>query len=609
MRRDRSDAGVLPGGQSPSLSGMTPAPDQAPGSSVPGRTPDSVVPERRNAFFSGLEPDEIVFERYQTIRKLGRGGMGEVWLVLNLELGAQRALKIIYPDRLPDPAERARFRREARAMALLAHPHAVVVHHCDSVCGYIEMEYIEGRSLDRVLRKGVPQPLDWVARVLAQLGEVLQEAHAHRLVHRDLKPSNLMLVAGRPEGKEHLKVLDFGIAKILGEPPVHELHTLTGAFIGTPPYASPEQAKGQADARSDVYAVGVLLFEFLTGFRPFTGPAAQQLVDTQISPPPRFAAVNPAVAVPSALEDLVLRCLAKDPAERPQTIRELTGAFLGAARPAPPHEATDTGPNGPLMPAVPAPESAPPPPPWPIQPRLSPDALTLRRGETRTVTLAVDRRGNSGPVAVRWEALPPGIAVPDLTIPDGADRAEVRLGVTAAAGLGDHELRLVATPATLAGRGWATLRLAVAESAEALFQGGLNYREDKQPEKAIAEFGKALALDPGHAGCHYYLGKIHHDRRDYDAAIAHYGRAFACGLDDPYAYIDRGNAWYDKAEYGAAIADYSRAIETDPGCVLAYQRRARAHAKLGHEALHQDDLLSAAQAKDARAMRPSPRRF
>src|SRR5204863_8142456 len=159
--------------------------------------------------------------------------------------------------------------------------------------------------------------------------DVLHVAHDHGIVHRDLKPSNLMLVDGRPEGRELLKVLDFGIAKILGvEDPAGDAHTLTGAFMGTPPYTAPEQADGHADPRSDIYSVGVILYEFLTGFRPFTGMTARLISDTIHRPPPPFSEVNPDLDVPPAVERLVLRCLAKDPKDRPQSARQLAEEFL-----------------------------------------------------------------------------------------------------------------------------------------------------------------------------------------------------------------------------------------------------------------------------------------
>ena len=222
-----------------------------------------------------IGPGQILFDQYRVIQLIGRGGMGEVWLVEHLDFECPRALKLIDPSLAADPLIRKRFRLEAQAGARLNHPNAVTVHHMKLThdAAFIEMEYVAGQSLNRRLRPGEPMPLDWTARILVQLCDVLQVAHDHMIVHRDLKPSNLMLLDGRPPDREHLKVLDFGIAKILepaGTIPDEEQLTKPGSFLGTILYTSPEQATlGPVDARTDLYTVGVILYELLTGHRPF----------------------------------------------------------------------------------------------------------------------------------------------------------------------------------------------------------------------------------------------------------------------------------------------------------------------------------------------------
>lgn len=285
-------------------------------------------------FQGTLQPGQVLFGRYLAEKLLGEGGMGTVWLVKHLELDTLRALKLIVSGIAFDPQAQARFKREARVMARLSHPHAVVVH--DARMGrdaaFIEMEYIRGQSLNKAMSPGVPMPLDWIARILEQLCDVLEEAHHQKIVHRDLKPANLMLLEGRPVGREQLKVLDFGIAKILeAESDTADVHTHTGSFLGSAPYTSPEQASGGAiDGRSDIYSVGVILYEMMTGHRPFTGPITRLIYDHLYTAPPPFVERNPECRVPAQVEAVVLRCLAKNPDERPQTALALFEQFHAA---------------------------------------------------------------------------------------------------------------------------------------------------------------------------------------------------------------------------------------------------------------------------------------
>ena len=286
-----------------------------------------------------LAPGRVLFGKYLLVRKLGEGGMGEVWLVKHTELDTERALKMIVAGVQFNAEMRSRFRREAWVMARFSHPNAVVVH--DAIVrpdgnAYIEMEYVRGESLNKWLEPGVPVPLACVARLVAQFCDVLQLAHEQGIIHRDLKPSNLMLLEGRPPGEEHLKVLDFGIAKILGDDRAETdtIATRTGTTMGTPQYMSPEQIvanPGTITARSDLYAVGLILYEMLTGSRPFESKLHKLIYDHMETPPPPFAAKRPGLKVPAEVERLVLRCLEKDPARRPQSARELAEAFRAAA--------------------------------------------------------------------------------------------------------------------------------------------------------------------------------------------------------------------------------------------------------------------------------------
>jgi serine/threonine protein kinase/mono/diheme cytochrome c family protein len=298
--------------------------------SDPAHTPS---PETGGPSQAPVKAGQVLLGQYQVKRKLGAGGMGSVWLVEDQVLKTDRALKLIASGLIDVPEARARFQREAQVMAKVKHEHAVIVHTAQLVgdTAAIVMEYIRGDSIDHLLRPGQPMPLDWAGQVLSQLCAVVQVAHDQGIVHRDLKPSNLMLVAGQPVGRVYLKVLDFGLAKILGSE-VNDPITRSKGAMGTVAYLSPEQALGQeVDTRSDIYSLGVILFEFLVGQRPFDGPLYQVMNDHVKTPAPAFQTKSPGSRVPPEVERVVMQCLEKDPARRPASARELAETFLKAA--------------------------------------------------------------------------------------------------------------------------------------------------------------------------------------------------------------------------------------------------------------------------------------
>jgi eukaryotic-like serine/threonine-protein kinase len=271
--------------------------------------------------------------QYQVKRRLGAGGMGQVYLAEHVLLGRPCALKLIRPEWAGDPTNRARFEREVRAMAALTHPNVVEVFdygRADDGTFYYAMEYLPGLSLHQLVGRYGPLPPGRAVHLLRQLCGALQEAHAAALVHRDVKPGNILVCrrGGRPDVA---KLLDFGLVRAHGPAGGGDKLTRDGAIAGTPAYMSPEQAAGRADvdARSDLYSLGAVAYFLLTGRPPFVRPTAVQTLAAHLNepviPPDQLRA-----DVPADLQAVVLRCLEKDPARRYPDAGELARALVGS---------------------------------------------------------------------------------------------------------------------------------------------------------------------------------------------------------------------------------------------------------------------------------------
>src|ERR1051326_6005096 len=253
--------------------------------------------------------------RYKILRKLGTGGMAHVYLAEDQELGRRGAIKILNDRHANDEQFVERFRREAKNAAGLSHPNIVSIYDRGEAEGtyYIAMEYLDGRSLKELIVSRGPAPIRLAIDYARQVLAAISHAHRHGIVHRDIKPHNVLV---GPEGR--LKVTDFGIARS-GASQMTEV----GSIIGTAQYLSPEQARGSpVDQTSDVYSVGVVLYELLTGQVPFTGDTPLEIAMKHLSEVPKPPSeLRP--EVPHDLDLVVLRALAKDPADRYRTADEM----------------------------------------------------------------------------------------------------------------------------------------------------------------------------------------------------------------------------------------------------------------------------------------------
>jgi serine/threonine-protein kinase len=286
---------------------------------------------------------------YRVIRQIGEGGMGAVWVAEHAMLGRRAAIKILHPSYSTRQDIVTRFFNEARAATAISDPGIIQIFdfgfHTDG-SAYIVMELLDGEPLDRRLQRLGALPVGDALRICRQVASAVGAAHARGIVHRDLKPENVFVVRD-PEvpGGERSKVLDFGIAKLAGDLGAQQ-KTSTSAVMGTPLYMSPEQCRGagKVDQRSDVYSLGCVLFALVTGHAPFSAEGTGEIImQHMIEPPPRPSTRS--LGVPPEVDDLILRCLAKDPAARFASGAELAAALDALLGHAPITHAASTSPG------------------------------------------------------------------------------------------------------------------------------------------------------------------------------------------------------------------------------------------------------------------------
>jgi serine/threonine protein kinase len=336
------------GGNSPGDGGWTPVPSPARGGVERSLPPERVCPQCGQTFGPELRlcprdgsalrpvavPDgligRVIADRYHIVDRLGQGGMGTVYLAEHIRMGRRCAVKLMNPNLLNDPDSLDRFTREAKNASLLNHPHVAGVYDFGETADgivYLAMEFVEGESLASVLTRQGAIPEQRALELGRQVADALSAAHELGIVHRDLKPDNIMICQPKP-GQLLVKVVDFGIAKATQG--THQTVTRTGYVLGTPAYMSPEQILGDPlDGRSDLYSLGCILFEMLTGQRAFAGPSGEVSMRRRLTePPPHLRSVKHALS--KSLDEIVTKAMARSPEQRFQSAAELREALQAA---------------------------------------------------------------------------------------------------------------------------------------------------------------------------------------------------------------------------------------------------------------------------------------
>lgn len=294
----------------------------------------------------------VVNSQFRLLRKLGRGGMGVVYLAEQIGMDRQVVVKVLHAELVAgSDTAGARFQREAKAVARLNHPHIVQVHvfgQMETGQPFLAMEYVEGQTLTDLMIGAGRLPEGRALRIVEQVCDALVEAHGAGLVHRDLKPDNIML-ADRHGNRDYVKVLDFGLAKMVD---TEERAGVThdGAIFGTPRYMSPEQGRGEkVDARTDLYALGVVLYELLSGVHPFEARSTLDILMKHASAPVVLPSARfPDLTLQPRVEAILKTCLAKDPADRFQSAAELRRVAREALRDLPDYARAAPTPAGPV---------------------------------------------------------------------------------------------------------------------------------------------------------------------------------------------------------------------------------------------------------------------
>ena len=278
---------------------------------------------------------QVIADRYHVVKKLGEGGMGQVYLAEHVKMGRRSAIKVMNPSMTHDTDAVARFNREAANASRITHPNVCAVYDFGETPDgmiYLAMEFIEGEPLTDVLEREGALPVPRAVEIFRQAADALQAAHDLGIVHRDLKPDNIMITRGR-EGGDWVKVVDFGIAKAVGGDEAGQKVTKTGLVVGTPEFMSPEQLSGdKVDGRSDLYSLALVFFRMLTGQLPFQADTVQETMIKRLTDEPtQLAQARPDLTFPQGLQQVLDTALARTPAQRYQSVAKFAADVRNVA--------------------------------------------------------------------------------------------------------------------------------------------------------------------------------------------------------------------------------------------------------------------------------------
>jgi len=532
--------------------------------------------------------------KYEIQERIGEGSMGRIYLAMHLGLEKRVAIKVLHPGVQLGPEASARFRREGVAAGRIRHRNAIEVFDFDTTeagLTFLAMEFVKGRDLRQVIDEDGALPFDDASAIVLQVLAALKAAHALDIVHRDLKPANIML-ADEEGARTRVKVLDFGLSKLVSRHIEASVTTIPGRIIGTPLYMAPEQSSGEeADTRADLYAVGLIFFELLAGERPFRGRTLTELLYAQATEPvPDISGIVDDPDLPEHLDAFFERALHRDREARFQSADEMVSALLGEGMVlAPPDDrrrgrVASSGPEGGEGRGAPARASR-----APLVAGFAAVAIVAVAavlvlsseagddGASATTGAAADApRLRERPAAVR----PVGAA----TYLQGLDKARFELAA------GDARAALMAANAAFA---------LPQRDPEAFLVRGLAHAASGDTDAAERDLETAIEQDPGFDEARVELGWLRLAAGDADGATECFEPIGARSSHRADAYAGLGTLALNEGLVITAEEKLAAAIAADPECW-------RAHAALGEAALAVDDPAKAVESyAEAKRWRPA----